>query len=145
MPDNHPRIEQCFPVLSNFAKALGWNDLTPHHHGEDKWDIVWYTSGRDANNENAMFLQINESPNGNTSRFEAAVYALEYQLYTNWHLFPFPNSEAAMSEAISLTEALLHHKWFSDAEHRKRFSKQHTECTGFDWKRIRETKPRNVR
>jgi hypothetical protein len=88
-----------------------------------------------------LFLQINESPSGNTKDFVGAVYALEYKLCTGWRRFAFPDTNATLRDAVARTNDWLNRKWFTDDELRLQFSKQHPECTGFDWKRIRECPP----
>ena len=137
----HPNIDHCLLRLAAFAELLGWHDLEPHHHDADGSNVVWYTSGTNEGVETDLFLQINESPSGDTNKFVGAVYAIEHKLCTGWRRFPFPDTNATLRDAIARTDAWLNRKWFTDDELRLQFRSQHPECTGFDWKRIRECPP----
>ncbi|HUG71253.1 MAG TPA: hypothetical protein VMM76_26115 [Pirellulaceae bacterium] len=137
----HPNIERCLSHLSAFAELLGWHDLVPHHHDADGSDVVWYTCGTNEGVETDFFLQINESPSGKTNDFVGAVYALKHNLWTGWHRFPCPDTDATLRDAIARIDDWLNRKWFTDDQLRLRFSHQHPECMGFDWKRIRECRP----
>lgn len=141
MQPTHPNIDQCFRHLAAFVESLGWRDLEPHLHNGDGWEAVWYTSGNNEGLDSDLFLQLNESPCGTTNNFVGAVYALEHELWTGWHRFPFPDRNATFRDAIAATDAWLNRKWFTDSACRLSFIEMHPECTGFDWKRIREGPP----
>lgn len=135
----HPHINRSLPQLIRFAESLGWHDLTPNYKDADGLDVVWYTSGENEGDESDLFLQINEHPIGNTSEFVGSVYAIRYGIWTGWHSFPFPDSDQTMEVAFSKTEPWLDRKWFVDDQLRAQFTREHPECTGYDWQRIART------
>jgi len=99
--------------------------------------ITWYESGNNDGSRSDLFLQINESPIGQTATYAAAVYAIRYHICTGWHSMKLgPNAQPLDSEVERL-DSWLHRRWFESLANRQQYRMMHPECTGWSWKRIR--------
>jgi hypothetical protein len=129
--------------LRRFAKQLGWPKLrvyqtrlnTPGNQAESIL-ITWYESGEIGNPRTDCFLQINESPIGQTTCYEAAVYAIRYRICTGWHRFTLYEEENELLAEASRLENFLGRQWFATLPRRRTFRLLHPDCTGYSWQRV---------
>jgi len=123
------------PALHNLATALGWKRLrTCQRRSKDGIKPLartWYES----HESDDIWLQINETPNGQQRWYEIAVYAFEAGLCTGWFRFKLPQTPEHVSRLARRLKPYLQHDQFTSAAARKRFSRQFPECTGFGSKR----------
>ena len=63
---------------------------------------------------NDLFLQINESPPGQTATYAAAVYAIRYRIFTGWHKFRLSDSDDDLRREMARLAAWLAWEWFGD-------------------------------
>jgi hypothetical protein len=125
-------------VLRDLAAALGWKRLRTHRrrtkdgvNGAKSFTCTWYES----HESDDIWLQINETPNGQQQWYEIAVYAFEDGLCTGWFRFKLPRTSESMSRLARRLKSHLQHDHFTSTAARKWFSQQFPECTGFGSKR----------
>jgi len=141
-----PNKAKPFSQLQKMAILLGWQSpLRIYHHHvagpnipscpQDSL-ITWYISGRMVGDRNDCFLQINESPQGQTITYEGAVYAIRYRICTGWHNFSISPSADKLKREANRLAMWLAWDWFSNIEKRRLFRQTHPECTGISWRTI---------
>jgi hypothetical protein len=143
-----PPGDKPFIALQKFARLLGWSPLRVYQHTitDDptttySYVVTWYESGDSGNPRTDCFLQFNESPIGQTTKYQGAVYAIRYRLCTGWHDFTLHRNERRLVAEAARLERWLSREWFNSYEGRTQFRQLHPECTGFSWKKIREVGP----
>ena len=127
-------------ALRTFARRLGWSQLRCYQHlwEERNLLITWYESGNnDGSLRSDLFLQINESPIGQTATYTAAVYAIRYHICTGWHSMKLGPDAQPLASEVERLDSWLHRRWFESLANRRQYRGMHPECTGWSWKRIR--------
>ena len=135
-PDRH--ADPLFPIVSRFARLLGWKDLESNTHtysrkaksGETIVRVVrWfdYTSADD------LRLQINETP-----CLSAAVYAIRFKICSGYYPILLDDEWANVNDEAERLRSRLHRSCFTTQRARREFRKQWPQCTGFTWTRLRE-------
>jgi hypothetical protein len=138
MPRKLPR-DKPIAALRTFARRLGWSQLRCYQHlwEERNLLITRYESGNNDGSRSDLFLQINESPLGQTATYTTAVYAIRYQICTGWHSMKLGPDAQPLDSEIERLDSWLHRRWFESLANRRKYRRMHPECTGWSWKRIR--------
>jgi hypothetical protein len=146
-------FESAKPVtrLQQLTRLLGWQSrlrLYQHQINEEERPsklqtnvITWYETGISTGDRSACFLQINESPQGQTTTYSGAVYAIRYRICTGWHDFRLPSNDSDLRREAARLWRWLAYDWFSSVEKRRAFRQAHPECAGYTWRRIRTDGP----
>lgn len=137
-----------FATLQRFGALIGWSPLRICQHaieGEQAESgphvVTWYESGDSGNPRTDCFLQINESPIGQSTTYNGAVYAIRYRLCTGWHAFTLHRNRRDIKVEASRLSEWLHRDWFDSIAKRREFRMLHPECVGYSWKKIRDVGP----
>jgi hypothetical protein len=130
-------------TLRTFARRLGWSPLRCRQQRfEDQKPLTtWYVSGNNDGSRNAMFLQINECPIGQTAAYTAAVYAIRYRICSGWHAVRLNKDSDQIRDEAERLDPWRHHRWFQSVANRRQYRIAHPECTGWSWKRVRHERP----
>jgi len=135
--DISTRREIVLDKLRAIAAAWGWAKLR-----QEKVEyvdpetcrlrrVVWYVAGQDDwCRRNVFYLQINESPIGQQSRYCVAVYALRFRICTGWYCFRLSNRRTERERITALRELIGKHL-FATPIARRNFRKAHPECAEF--------------
>jgi hypothetical protein len=140
------RTELRIDDLSYWASQLGWgrlrvNQLSLSESDAPEREITWYEAGHSSGGRDHCALQINEEPIGQQVTYAAAVYAIRYGLYSGWHVFTVSSDrQMLLAEAVRL-RPWLSRSWFATLDGRREYRRLHPECTGFTWRRLRDTGP----
>lgn len=137
---NKPRAQ-----LRRFAALLGWEPLETFQHLIDDLPanspsrvISWYVCGECEGGRADFFLQLNESPIGQTVTYEGAVFALRFRLFTGWHPFTLVDDTQSMQSEAQRVGEWLKREWFDSPARRREFRARHPQCAGYSWSRIRD-------
>jgi hypothetical protein len=149
-----PTSEKPIERLQEWVRLLGWRSrLRLQQHRITERDapvelqgkvITWYEAGVANGTRLDCFVQINESPQGQTLTYTGAVFAIRYRICTDWHKFRlFNNHDDLDREAARLTKWLAW-DWFASPEKRRVFREAHPEYAGHSWRTIREKGVRTI-
>jgi hypothetical protein len=124
-------------LLRRFARILGWSPLRQYNHlanddptAKKPYLITWYESGQAIGARSDIFLQINESPCGQTKFYRAAVCAIRYRICTPWCEFTLFRSEVRFVAEVERLREWLQRDWFEAPKRRKQYRVLHPECVG---------------
>jgi hypothetical protein len=112
-------------LLREFANRLGWRGLTCDSFTLTAVNCGAFAPGTVINSYHTTdfkyFLQINENPIGQTTRYKASIAASRYALRAlPWCPFTITDDESVVIEAIRLTP-LLSRRLLRDVRSRRRF------------------------
>ena len=135
--------------LQKFTRLLGWQSplrLCQHRVGGKDAPadlqgslITWYEVGKSTGGRYDCFLQINESPQGQTITYTGSVYAIRYRIWTGWHEFRLFNRNDDLGREATRLATWLARDWFATFEKRRAFRQAHPECEGHSWRTIRRS------
>lgn len=141
------RILDDKPVaaLRTFARKLGWPSLRSCQHTIEACDtypdgllLTWYESGLAKGLRSDLFLHMNESPIGQTSSYEVAVFAIRFRLFSGWHAMRLADGQLHDDAEVERLDPWVHRRWFHTLPSRRQFREMHPECVGYSWKRFRD-------
>jgi hypothetical protein len=134
--------------LQEVVRLLGWRSclrLCQHRVTEQDAPpdlrgnvITWYEVGIANGNRSDCFLQINESPQGQTITYTGAVYAIRYRICTGWHKFRLLSDDDELKREATRLATWLAWDWFASIEKRRAFRQAYPECVGHGWRTIRD-------
>ena len=135
--------------LQRLTRLLGWrfrlqlhqhriheNDGASGHRGKI---LTWYEAGVATGGRQDCFLQINESPQGQTVTYTGAVYAIRYRICSGWHEFRLFSSDDDLQREAARLAPWLAWDWFATIEKRRAYRLAHPECAGKSWRTIGES------
>lgn len=137
--------------LQKLTRLLGWQSplrlrqsrmngigVPPEDQGRV---ITWYEAGSADGDRNDVFLQINESPTGQTVTHLACVYAIRYRICSGWRKFRLTGSDDDLNREAARLAKWVAWDWFASPPKRRAFRQAHPECVGYSWRTIRKGGP----
>jgi len=130
-------------ALQRIAAYWGWSELRRElvsyvdEQSGKRRTVVYYVSGQnDWRLPAPLYLQINQCPIGQLRQYSVAVYALGYRICSGWYCFRLSEQHADQARISALSD-LVGRSHFDTVESRRAFRKNHPECAGYSWPKIR--------